>query len=240
MKVEKIFELYDKKQDNEAYKILAKRLKVNKINKSLFKNKLILNVCDPSGRYSKALTMLGAKKVYTYNETKKPLNWMKDLYFKKINLDSKIKSKIKFDFIFCNGVLSHKKNWKIIILNLSDMLKKNGYLWLSLYSYGKHWYEADIVKKNINLKFANSFFRALIYRDWDINKINFLIELFFNDRIYFTKKSIKSFLNKNNFSVVNFLERGISTDLNEIIFQNKKLKKIYGEGEIRLLAQKNN
>ncbi len=233
-----LYKKYGNSQFNEAYKILKKRLTINKIDNNIIKDKLVLNLCDPSGRYTYALSRLGAKKVYTFNETAKPQNWMDNFFFKKIDHKLTFNSKKKFDFIFCNGVLSHKKNWKTIIKNLSKFLNKEGCLWLSLYANGKHWMYADRFKKNLKKKNYSDFKKALELRSWEPNKINFLIELFFNNRIYFDKKEIKNFLKKNNFNVVKFLERGIPTDLNEIIFQNKHLTKIYGNGEIRLIARK--
>lgn len=238
MKVEKIYDNYNHKQFDEAYLILIKRLKANNINLSIIKNKIILNICDPSGRYTRALYKLGAKVVHTYNETSKPLKWDNNLLFKKINLDNKFNSKQSYDFIFCNGILSHKKNWRKIIINLNKILKKNGYLWISLYAYGKHWEYADKFKKNLKKIDYFNFKKALELRSWEPNKINFLVELFFSNRIYFDKQSIEKYLNKNNFIVVKFLERGISTDLNEMIYKDKKLKKLYGLGEIRLIAKK--
>lgn len=225
-------------QFDEAYKILKKRFSINKIDNNIIKDKLVLNLCDPSGRYTYALNKLGAKKVYTYNETEKPKNWIDNFFFLKIDDNLKFNPKIKFDFIFCNGVLSHKKNWKTIIKNLSKFLNKDGHLWLSLYANGKHWMYADKFKKNLKQNNFSNFKKALELRSWESNKINFLIDLFFKNRIYFEKKEIKNFLNKNKFNVVKFLERGIPTDLNEMIFQNKNLTKIYGNGEIRLIAKK--
>ncbi len=233
-----IYNQYTLTQFNEAYKILRQRLLINKININIIRGKSVLNLCDPSGRYTYALSKLGAKKVYTYNETPKPKRWVEKFFFKKIDKSLKLNTKKKFDFIFCNGVLSHKKNWKTILKNLSKLLNKEGYLWLSLYANGKHWMYADKFKSNLKKKNYNNFKKALELRSWEPNKINFLIDLFFNQRIYFDKKEIKDFLNQNNFNVVKFLERGIQTDLNEMIFQNKNLSKIYGVGEIRLIAKK--
>ena len=55
-----------------------------------------------------------------------------------------------------------------------------------------HWKHADIVKKLDN-KVLNNFILSLKLRDWEPNKINFLVELFYKKRIYFTKKQIYSF-----------------------------------------------
>ena len=77
MKVREIHEDYNLEQFNEAYKILKQRLKINNISNSIIKNKKILNICDPSGRYTFALYKLGAKVVDTFNETSKPKAWKK-------------------------------------------------------------------------------------------------------------------------------------------------------------------
>ena len=240
MKIKEIHEDYKQVQFNEAYKILKQRLKKNNISNSIIKNKKILNICDPSGRYTIALYKLGAKVVDTYNETSKPKIWKTKYKFKKINLNNKIISKLNYDLVFCNGILSHKRNWKKILINLFNVLDKEGYLWLSLYSNGQHWKNADKIKEKLSKKLINNFIRSLQLRDWQPNKINFLTELFFKERIYFTKKEISYFLKKYNFSEIIYLNRGIKTDLNEKIYNDKKLKKIYGEGEIRLLAKRKN
>ena len=163
----------------------------------------------------------------------------KNYNFKKINLNNKIISKLSYDLVFCNGILSHKNNWKKILINLFNVLDKEGYLWLSLYSNGQHWKNADKIKEKLSKKLINNFITSLQLRDWQPNKINFLTELFLKKE-YILLKKISLFLKKNNFSEIIYLNRGIKTDLNEKIFNDKKLKKIYGEGEIRLLAKRKN
>ena len=80
-----IYNSYSSPQFDEAYKILKKRISINKIDINIIKNKFVLNLCDPSGRYSYALKKLGAKEVYTFNETPKPRNWKSNFFFKRIN-----------------------------------------------------------------------------------------------------------------------------------------------------------
>ena len=238
MKSKNIYEVYGRNQNVEAFEILKKRLTVNKISLNLIKNKNVLNICDPSGRYSHALYKIGAKTVDTLNETPKPENWNNKFFFKKVNLSKKIKINKSYDLIFCNGILSHKKNWKQILKNMSKFLNKSGYLWLSLYSNGNHWKVADKVKKKLDNSIQKNFIMSLKYRDWEPNKINFLVELFFKNRIYFSKKQISNYLKKIKYKKIIFLNRGIKTDLNEKIYNDYKLKEIYGEGEIRLLAKR--
>ena len=235
-----LHQLYQNKQDIEAYNILKRRLNINKINLSIIKKKKILNIGDASGRYSKALIKLGANEVVTYNEFSKPNNWPNNYPYINNKLDKLNYLNEKYDFIFCNGILSHKRNWKLLIKKIRNQLNHNGWLWLSLYGKGNHWIYPNKFRKNLGKARLSDFVKALVLRDWPPEKINFLKELFFsNDRIYFTKSQIKSNLLINNFSNIIFLNRGIDTDLNEKIFKDNKLIKIYGEGEIRLIAKAN-
>ncbi len=233
--------LYGQKQNIEAYKILFERLKKNKIDLSILKNKDVLNVGSVTPRYNYALKKMGAKKIDNVSENKLPKNWPKEFNYIKSKLDNLNTINKEYDFIFCNGILSHKKNWKKILKEIIKKLKIGGYLWLSLYSYGKHWKFADKIRKKLNKNDKNLFAEILKMRDWEPNKINFLLELFFTDcRIYFEKKNIKNFLLENNMTQIKLLKRGLKTDLNEKIYANPNLKSIYGQGEIRLIAKKKN
>ena len=233
-----LYNLYNSTQDIEAFNILKKRFELNNINFSIIKKKKVLNIGDNSGRYSKALKKLGASEVTTFNEMPKPTNWPKNYKFIMNDIDNLTSLNNKYDFIFCNGILSHKKNWQSLIKKMSNLLNKNGHLWLSLYSKGKHWNYPDKFRKNLGNANIKDFVQSLNLRDWPPEKINFLKELFFtDDRVYFNKTKIKKNLLKNNFSKIIFLKRGIDTDLNEKIYRDKKLKKIYGDGEIRLIAK---
>ena len=114
--------------------------------------------------YVTHLRLRGAQKsktVDTINETPKPENWNNKFFFKKVNLSKKIKINKSYDLIFCNGILSHKKNWKQILKNMSEFLNKSGYLWLSLYSNGNHWKVADKVKKKLDNAIQKNFIMSL-------------------------------------------------------------------------------
>lgn len=223
----------------EALNLLLTRLKRNNISFRIIKNKTVLDMGCGSGRYSYALKKIGAKKVIGVDKSiKKNIN-LNGLEFKETSI---LKLPFKdnlFDFVFCNGKLSHTKNWKIGIKEAYRVLKKNGVFWLSVYGKGKIWEYADKISKKLNKKDKENFKKYLIHRDWDTGKINFLIDSFFSkDRIYFTKKQIKDGLTKQGFINIKFLERGVDKDINEKLFKNPELKQIYGEGEIRLVATK--
>ena len=236
---ESIFNEFSNKEIKEAKELLLKRLQINKININIIKNKKILDVgCGP-GRYTMALKLLGAREVVAVDIFKKNKFIPKSILYKKLqNLEKLPFQNNEFDFIFCNGSISHNKKWKSAIKEYKRVLKKDGWLWLSLFGKGKHWKYCDNIRKKLSRNDAEDFKKALLLRDWKPNKIFFLIDIFFIDRVYFTKTIINNFLKKINFIDIIHLKRGYYTDLNEKIYNNPRLKKIYGEGEIRLIARK--
>tara|TARA_B110000444_G_scaffold235350_1_gene246322 strand:- start:1152 stop:1874 length:723 start_codon:yes stop_codon:yes gene_type:complete len=233
-----IFKRFSKKDTDEAVKLLEKRWKINKLDINLIKDKKILDIgCGP-GRYTVALKKMGAKEVIATDIFNISGKWHKDIKYVTSNLQKLPFKDNEFDFIFCNGSISHNKKWKSAIREYMRVLKPNGWLWLSLFGKGNHWKYCDKIRKKLKSKDAIDFEKALALRDWEANKIFFLIDLFFIDRVYFTKEKINNFLKKCKFKKIIYLQRGISKDLNEKIFNDPSLKKLYGEGEIRLIAKK--
>lgn len=174
--------------DDNFYRNLNERFRLNKIPNSIIKNKIVLDVnCDESN-YTYALKKLGAKKLYCIYEKKKP-NYVNKNYIliKKKIFYHNFKNK-KFDFIFYNGGLSHSSNWKKELKILSFLCKKNGYLWLSLYGSCKFWRFTKSFNKKLSLNDAKNFEKVLYIVNWDKNKIKFLKDLFFSKKIFFTKK----------------------------------------------------
>jgi SAM-dependent methyltransferase len=223
--------------NDETFNNLKIRLRRNKIPIKIIKGKKVLDFGCGNGRYSLALRKLGAKQVDGFDFSKKPVNFSKKVNFlNKKNL--LIKSKVKYDFVFCNGILSHRKDWKGIIKILSKILKKEGYLWLSLYPKSMYWKSVDKITKSLNKNYKRDFEKLLNLRDWEENRIYFISDLLFSERIYFSKKNIYDHLKKNKFKEINFLKRGIKKDLSEKIYFDPKLKFFFSEGEIRLVAKK--
>lgn len=222
----------------EFFKNFNDRLRLNKISKSIIKKKIILDVnCDQSN-YSWIFKKLGAREVYCFYQKKKPIYYnKKNILIKKNFVNFNFKNK-KFDFIFYNGGLSHSILWKHELKKLGDICNKGGFLWLSLFGESKFWNYAKSIQKKLNNKDIENFEKVLQLREWKQNKINFLKDLFFSKKIFFTKKKIIRYLKKNNFGKIRFLSRGAKTDFVEVIRKKHSLKSILGNGEIRLLAKK--
>jgi len=221
--------------------LLVKRWKVNGLDVDLIKDGRVLDMGCSSGRYSYALKKMGAGKVIALGSEKQKKNWPEGIAYKQGSLTGMPFENEYFDFVFCNGQLSHINDWEKGIDEAYRVIKKDGWLWLSLYGKGMNWEYADSIRLKMTNDDRDNFTKALLLRDWKPNKINFLSELFFCDvRIYFTRKQIDSILTDKGFDSIRFLERGLSTDLNEKIYNDPSLKKIYGEGELRVIARKSN
>jgi|MDTB01.2.fsa_nt_gb ubiquinone/menaquinone biosynthesis C-methylase UbiE len=233
-----IFKKFSKKDVDEAHTLLEKRWKINKLDINILKNKKVLDIgCGP-GRYTVALKKMGAKTVVATDIFNTKGNWHKGIEYIRSDLQKLPFKDNEFDFIFCNGSISHNKKWKSAIREYTRVLKPDGWLWLSLFGKGNHWKYCDKIRKKLTSKDALHFEKALTLRDWETNKIFFLIDLFFIDRVYFTKDKINKFLKYCNYRKIIHLQRGVPTDLNEKVFNDQSLKKFYGEGEIRLIAKK--
>lgn len=236
--LEKVYKSFSLKDDKEAFTILRDRWNNNCLNINLIKDKKILDIGSGSGRYSMALSKMGAKEVFSVDIFNNDRIFPKKIKYIKNNLDSIPFEDNFFDFIFCNGSLSHSLKWKKNILEYKRVLKPKGWMWINLLGKGPHWNYADKIRKKMTTQDSINFQKTLELRNWEANKIFFLLDVFFTDRIYFTKNKIKNFLLYNKFKNIKFLKRGYKTDLSEIIYKNPKLKKKYGEGEIRLICQK--
>ena len=227
------------RQAEEAAALLSERWRKNSLDTGIIKGKTVLDIGCGSGRYSHALRKMGAKKVVGIDEGKMKRAGGAGISFKSSSLLKMPFAAGSFDFVFCNGALSHTKRWKKGLEEANRVLRRGGWLWVSLYGKGKVWDYAEKISGKMNFGDAENFTRFLLLRDWEPNKIFFLLDSFFSGgRVYFTRKQAESELRKAGFVKIEFLRRGTGRDLNEKIFRNPKLKKIYGEGELRFIAQK--
>ena len=226
----------------EAEIRINERWKKNKIKLKYQKedNILIFGTLN----YSKTILNLGSNNIYAVDNCDKP-NFFKKSSFKKINykkmnLNKRLKFKKKyFDFIFCNGILTHLSNWEKILINFYEILKPNGKLWINVFDDSKFRKMPISLNKKINYKDRKMVKDLLHLSGWDVGKIKFILEMFFwEERFIFKKVELEKKLKKIGFKKFIFCKRGYKDDTNELVFKNKKLKKLYGSGDLRCLIQK--
>ena len=141
---------FTSKHNLEAKKLLAKRL-----SPKIFIGKNVLDAGCGGGRYSYAISCLGAKKVTAVDFgtiglsiAKKNYKNVKNLKFKNENvLDLSFKDNT-FDVVISNGVIHHTTNLKKGIKEIVRVCKPGGKIWLYLYSTGGvFWYSKKLMNK---------------------------------------------------------------------------------------------
>jgi len=108
--------------------VLSKILKKYSINK-----KIILDYGCGVGINLNMLSKFG--KVFYYDTSRLAINYVKKNYSNKnffININKLYKYKKKFDLIVATDVIEHIKNDKREIIKISNLLKKNGYVLITV------------------------------------------------------------------------------------------------------------
>ena len=119
------------------------------------------------------------------------------------------------------------------------ILKPGGKLWINVFGDSVFRRKPAKINKKINAKDIKKIRQILIIEKWNIQKINYLENMFFwKKRILFRKKNLELKLKKIGFNEINFCKRGINTDISEQVFKNKKLKKLFNYGDLRYLISK--
>lgn len=232
----------------DGFKLLKKRLKLNKINpKYLIKDKICVDAGCGSGRYSYALLKLGAKKVIGFDKNPRTIAQAKKNFKSKrisFHVGDNIFPKIKensIDFIFSNGVVHHDYHIDKQLRSLSKLLKKNGLMWL--YVNGRMGLFSEIVDTCRELLNDIKSYELI----WHLNKniknknkiywyLDYLLPVYFwQDKKKFEKKIRKYF------KIVTTLNKGIKTDQSQILSsnKNKKYNQInFGQGMLKYILSK--
>lgn len=139
----------------ESLKLIKNRIP-DQIVKSSIKNGRILDMGCGSGRYSIALSLLGAGEVIGVDYQAKAFAAAQD-YSSRNSLNVKFQESNvlnlpfeneSFDFVFCNGVLHHTSSIEKGIRELSRVLKKPGKAFLYLYgSGGIFWTTRNVMRQ---------------------------------------------------------------------------------------------
>lgn len=147
---------FDKETLTKESLILVKNRIPDAIIQSEIKNARVLDMGCGSGRYSIALSLLGAKEVVGVDYQAKAFQAAKD-YCEKNGLNVKFHESnvldlpfedASFDFVFSNGVLHHTSSIEKGLRELSRVLKKPGKAFLYLYgSGGIFWTTRKVMRK---------------------------------------------------------------------------------------------
>ncbi len=231
------YESYKKKNFIDSKIRLLERFKKNKINLKFNKNDKIL--IFGTLNYFEAVKALGNTKIEATDICKRPNFLTKNIKYKRI-VKNKLPYKDKsFKFVFVNGILSHLPNTKDYFLEIYRVLAKGGSAWINVYGSSHLETVRNKIAKKFNQYDLIKIKKILLYHNWDAGKINFILDLFNkSDNYTFKKKQLERLILDSGFRDFKFCQRGYRTDLNEQIYKNKNLKKIFNNGDLRYLIYK--
>ena len=238
-------ELNNEEMHKGSIKYLEERWKnFEWYDSNFLEGKNVIDVGCGSGRYSLALSKMGAKSVlgvdYGLDGIEVGKKLIKDLKienisFQQVDILNLPFSENSFDFVFCNGVLHHTTNLEKGLSEIIRICKKGSPIWLYLYaSGGIYWYSRKVMNKLMK-KIPQSYTK-LINDAIGVPKTRWI----FPDNWYVpierhcTDNELRELFKKNNIKKIDRLKKGRSTDL-EYSANNlgKEGKNIWGEGELR-------
>jgi 2-polyprenyl-3-methyl-5-hydroxy-6-metoxy-1,4-benzoquinol methylase len=243
----------------EPYQLLCTRLKRNKLNFNLFKNKSILDYGCGNGRYTQALAKLASisknsksPKILGFDKSKKNIyvatkkNKYSNVFYKCGDVNRNTIKSNSFDIIFCNGVLHHTGNILSGLKQIKRILKPNGICIIYLSSTdGIKWYFIEAFREILKKHDTYSFFNNLKKLNLANSKIFYLMDHVFVKYNHLTTiNEVQKLFKSAKLKIVKRFERGHSIDDIERLQKLKRKGKlklafdIYGYGEHRYVLSK--
>lgn len=233
----------------------GKKLLENRINSPNFKltdlkNKVVLDLGCGSGRYTVALSGYGCKMIIGYDMGKQGLEvgrkivkkyGLKNVKFEEgdvLNLPYENES---FDFVFCNGVLHHTKDFPKALSEFHRVLKASCTAFLYLYADGGLFWnfrkKAREITCNIPREYAQQVLNIL---GLPSNRFIFMDTWYVPIERHTLKKELeKLLLNDIGFRSLEKMISRNETDLDYYIATGRPYaRELYGDGEHRYLCHK--
>lgn len=232
--------------NNESYKLITGRLNQT-IVKNYIRGKRVLDMGCGSGRYSIALSMIGAKEVVAVDYQEKSFqNAKKFCQSKRLNVQFREANCLKlpfkresFDFVFSNGVLHHTRSIKNGLSELERVLKRGGKSFLYIYAKGGIFWETRLIMRKIFAKIPLSYTQSVLdiigmpkhrfffcdvwYVPIETHTSKYHLENMFKH----LKLDYQKIISKNKFD----LDRAINSEI-------KNAASMWGDGEHRYLLSK--
>ncbi len=238
---------------NEATDLLKERIERNDVGFEWFKGKKGLDAGCGGGRYTVALSQLGAKKMTGIDYGKDNIADAKSrikkakvdgVNFRRCDVLEIPYKNSTFDFAFSNGVLHHTTDPQKGLEELYRVIKPKGTLWIFL--YGKSlWWEMMELLRLVSLKVPRELTQNLMQlMGYAPNRIfKFLDSLHVPIIESYSAIEMKSMLRKAGFTDLVQLNRGVRTQffrgVNEILKDGGPYAKTrWGAGELRFIAKK--
>lgn len=225
-------------------KVLIKNRIPKNIIENKIKNKVVLDMGCGSGRYSVALSLIGAKKVYavdlfsqSYKEAEEFSKKNKlNIEFLEANFHNLPFEDEKFDFIFSNGTLHHSSSIINSLKEYKRVLKNNHSGFLYLYAEGGvFWNTRKIMRKifkNIPIEYTNQVLKVI---GMPSNRFFFADVWHVPIETHTSKKQLVKMFNKFDFDYEKIISKN-RFDLDYALSKNiNKSNAMWGDGEHRYI-----
>jgi len=237
--------------DKETILVESKKLLEKRISKEIIedhiKDKVVLDMGCGSGRYSIALSLLGASKVFA-------IDLFEQSYQKSIKIaeDNKLNIEFlesnfhelpfedeKFDFVFSNGTIHHSTSIKKSLVEYRRVLKENHYGFLYIYAdKGIFWNTRKVMReifKNIPAEYTNT---VLNMMGMPSNRFIFSDVWHVPIEKHTSRKKLENMLEDLSLSYEKIVSNN-STDLDYAIDNNLlEADVMWGDGEHRYIIHK--
>lgn len=237
-----LFSAYDRDNYLKSVGLFKRRFEDNGFNINYFQDKNCLDVGCGGGRYSIALSMLGAKSVTGIDISEMGINDAKrraeDIGIGNVKFIQNTAEELpfddeSFDFIVFSGVLMHMENPDKGIHEIARVLKKGGMVYMLVYATeGVRWPLISLLRNfSKEIGFVN-FDKVLAHSgELDVNKRRtYLDDLFVPNIDFYTEERLLNLLTLNGFSEINRWTRGRldhEETLNAYLDDLSKLSSIY-------------
>jgi len=235
---------YDEETLNETMARIEKRLIINGLDRNFFANKKCADIGCGGGRFSFVMAKLGAEQIIGVDVGKKSLDSAR-FNASRLNLrqiqfilgdayDTELLSET-FDFAVSNGVAHHHTKIEDAFKEIFRILKPGGQMWLYMVGLLDEVFHPSrekikSVMRMIPLEFT---VKTLKFFDVPPNTFNQILDGMYAVYFYHSYEWIEKMLYSIGFSKVNRLKYVEGIDM-------PASAKIFGEGELRLVAKKKN
>jgi len=234
---------------NNALEIIKTRFGKNDIPIELIKDKKLLDLGCGSGRYSVALSLLGAKVTgvdFGEDNLEKgrnlALNFNQEVDFQKQNILELDFEDESFDFVFCNGVAHHTGNMKKATQELFRVLRQDCFSWYYVYGNGGlQWYLIQKCNKFFKRHYIPKEFTSqfLLMLGMPENRHIFIDHFYVPILENTYKTDFEKLLTDTGFSSYRRCVNGTKTDMDDLSENGSDLdKKVWGDAELRYLVKK--
>jgi len=229
---------------DEATRIVQARLSGNGIDVSLFKGRRVLDAGCGSGRYSIALSRLGAGEVVGIDYGDDGLNYGRQLVercrvdnvtFQKGSLLDLPFPDESFDFVYANGTIHHTGDIPKGTREAFRVMKKDGACWYYIYGAGGVFWTVrkfmNILMKKIPQNYAMDVLRLI---GMPSNRFIFCDSWYVPVEEHTTREQAEELFKNVGFSSWKRCSNGVNTDIDYLAqYGGEKDRLMWGEGDHR-------